>query len=70
MILVKVDSHSSHVLSIADEFCEVILNMNHVTCDLKLTVPPLVIIDEGDFGSSCVIIKILESIRGSRAVLG
>lgn len=60
MVLVKVDAHGSHVLTVTYEFGDVILHINCVICDLEFTISTVVVIDERNLTSGGIVIKILE----------
>ena len=60
MVLVEVNTHSSHVLAVADEFLDIILDIDCVVFDLRLTISIVIIFDKGNFSSCMIIIKILE----------
>lgn len=59
MVLVEVDPHSPHVLAIAHQLFDIVLHIDRVIGDLRLTVPMVIIFDKRNFCSSVVVIKIL-----------
>ena len=60
MVLVKINTHSSHILAVTNEFGEVILNEDCVISDLELTISTIVVFDKRYLTSCRIVIKILE----------
>ena len=60
MVLVKFDTHCPHILAVADKFLNVILYIDCVILDGRLTISTVIIIDKRNLSSCRIVIKILE----------